>query len=157
MSKETSLGMLLNNDVPDMRREVLRHLGDKDFMRACLLSRSTIRANVHELQERHDEASHNRDKVNNEMDNEYTRFQETIDTIPLSVNSVSHLSTRVETSNTFLIKYNLLYDKYRTFSRQATNLRHSVRSAMLWQRGLYYDSSTKRYGTIPNSEFVALV
>ena len=51
-SRETateSLGTLLNNGEPDLRREVLKHLGDKEFMRACLLSHSTVTANMDEL------------------------------------------------------------------------------------------------------------
>ena len=51
-SRETateSLGTLLNNGEPDLRREVLKHLGDKEFMRACLLSQSTVTANIDEL------------------------------------------------------------------------------------------------------------
>ena len=51
-SRETateSLGTLLNNGEPDLRREVLKHLDDKEFMRACLLSQSTVTANMHEL------------------------------------------------------------------------------------------------------------
>ena len=51
-SRETtteSLGTLLNNGEPDLRREVLKHLGDKEFMRACLLSQSTVTANMDEL------------------------------------------------------------------------------------------------------------
>ena len=51
-SRETtteSLGTLLNNGEPDLRREVLKHLSDKEFMGACLLSQSTVTANIDEL------------------------------------------------------------------------------------------------------------
>jgi hypothetical protein len=53
---QTFLGTLLNNEVPDMRKEVLKYLDDNDFMRACLLSNSTVTANLHELIKRHNNA-----------------------------------------------------------------------------------------------------
>ena len=49
----TFLATLLNNELlPELRKEILKHLGDKDFLKCYFLSKSTVCADTKELKER---------------------------------------------------------------------------------------------------------
>ena len=64
---QTFLGTLLSNEVPDMRKEVLKHLDDKDFMRSCLLSKSTVSANQGDLVDRTNKAQREANEASKEV------------------------------------------------------------------------------------------